>query len=254
VAAPKTAALSQVLGVRDGAKKDAKTEIDGAYKLAQRTGPFDGFRRTFSPESETETGQPIGWEPDQVKTVQARAGELVDAVREPWARLLDLTATIDAANCEAKADIVLPGGTVLASGVPAVTLLALEHQIEDLLTFLRKLPTLDPAEVWHLNTAVDLYESDPAFTFKTVKVEKGLIVVPATDKHPAQAKTTTADVRVGTWRTVKHSGAMKAEEVREMIDRARQLQDAVRDARARANTHPAPTVQLGAALLDYVLA
>jgi hypothetical protein len=247
-----TPTLSQLLGLLDGAKADAKTTIDRAHKACQRQGVFDGMHRVFAAMEETEDGRPADWEPPQIRHVQTRAGALVDEVQPDWVRLLDAIAAVDATNAVAKADVILADGTVLARDVLGVTLLALERQITDLLTFVEKLPVLPPDERWTFDGDLDAWVSSPSTTFKTKKIEKGLVVVPATKEHPAQAKTTTEDVRVGTWTSVKHSGAASPESVREMRARARALQDAVRGARQRANAAPAVNVRIGDNLLRYV--
>jgi hypothetical protein len=61
--------------------------------------------------------------------------------------LWNLVFTQDTGNQSARADIVVDGKVVLAN-VPVTSLLFLDKQVNDLETFVSKLPTPDPAEEW----------------------------------------------------------------------------------------------------------
>jgi hypothetical protein len=165
--------------------------------------------------------------------------------------LFDVVATQDAANCLAKANVVVDG-TPLLKNVPVTTLLFLEKQLVDLHTFVEKLPTLDPGEAWSYNEEVDHYASEPYQTTKTKKVLKNHVKAEATKEHPAQVETYTEDVVVGYWTTVKFSGAVPARERNEMLGRVRKLQEAVKSAREEANGAEVELKKLGGAVFQYV--
>ena len=61
--------------------------------------------------------------------------------------MFDVVLTQDMGNTHAKADIKVNGQTILPN-VPVTYLLFLEKQVVDLETFVTKLPSLDPSEVW----------------------------------------------------------------------------------------------------------
>ncbi len=67
--------------------------------------------------------------------------------REKWTELWNLVLTQDTGNQSARADVVVAGKTVLAN-VPVTTLLFLDKQVDDLETFVSKLPTPDPTDEW----------------------------------------------------------------------------------------------------------
>jgi hypothetical protein len=73
-----------------------------------------------------------------------------ETLRE-YARLLtpalDLSAAKDWAKCHATADVVVADETILEDG-PVTYLLSLEHQLTEVLGFMRALQLTDPAEDW----------------------------------------------------------------------------------------------------------
>ena len=60
------------------------------------------------------------------------------------------------------------------------------------------------------------------------------------------------DVTVGSWRTVKFSGALAAQEKNEMLQRVRRLQESVKFAREEANARDVDQVHLGNKVFDFV--
>jgi hypothetical protein len=65
---------------------------------------------------------------------------------------LDLAATQDFANTEAKASVVVDGQTILTD-VPVPYLLFLEKQLQDVKTFVLSLPVLSIDKDWQRNLA-----------------------------------------------------------------------------------------------------
>ena len=167
--------------------------------------------------------------------------------------MFDVVATREKTNTVAKASIVLDGDTLVAD-VPANVLLFLEKQLVDLVTFIRKLPTLDPAETWHYDSASDCYVTEPTQTTRTKKIPKNHVLAAATDKHPAQVQMYHEDVVAGTWTTRKFSGALEVRVVSDMLARVQKLQAAVKMAREEANTCEAVDLKIGDKVLGYVFA
>ena len=62
----------------------------------------------------------------------------------------------------------------------------------------------------------------------------------------------TEDVIVGTWTTIKFSGALPAAKIREMRERVTKLAQAVKFARETANSADVTDVTIGDAVLSYV--
>jgi len=238
--------LNQLLAVKKGAANEANATITTQYHLIQKGGAFGGQRRTYQPLNDEGTKLP-----GESQKVQVRVQDVVEQATKAWERLIDVTATIDATNCVAKANVIVDG-QVLIADVPATTLLWLEKQLLDVVTLIRKLPVLDPAEEWSYSTTSLVWESVPVNTMRSEKVVEPVILYPHTDKHPAQVEKVTKDVPAGTWTTVKLSGALPAEKVKAWLDRATKLAEAVKVAREYANLTAAVDKSIGAALLDYV--
>jgi hypothetical protein len=60
------------------------------------------------------------------------------------------------------------------------------------------------------------------------------------------------DVTVGTWTTVKFSGAIPAQEKNQLLDRVRSVADAVKEAREEANGMDVEKKKVGEAILAYI--
>ncbi len=123
----------------------------------------------------------------------------------------------------------------------------------NLRTFIAKLPILDPAEEWRFSTQQNCWATPPAETARTKKVKTVLKLAPATEHHPEQVAVYDSDERVGTWTTIKFSGAMEAGAVKWMLRRVEALQEAVKFAREQANSSDAPQVEVGKAIFSYIL-
>src|SRR5262249_32467812 len=154
---------------------------------------------------------------------------------------------------QARADVVVEGRRLL-EGVPVTHLLFLEKQLVDLRTFVEALPTLDAAEEWEYKAEFDSYASKPSRTNRTKKVPKNHIKYEATKEHPAQVEMYMEDVWVGTWTTVKFSGATPAAAKNAMLERVGKLLDAVKVAREEANNHDVHGVKVGGTVLGYIFA
>lgn len=240
--------LNQIVAIEKTAKADSNAAITAAYHIIQKKEPFSGIARTYVPKDED--GQPL---PPEATKVQVRAEELLATdVRQAWSRLLDLVATKDSANASAQADIKVNGQTLIA-GVPVTYLIWLEKQLVDLHTLIGKLPTLDQSYDWHEDTAGD-WATSPTQTVKTAKVPRNHVLAEATATHPAQVQMYTEDIAVGTWTTIKFSGAMPATRQRELLARVAALQVAVKFAREEANGLEVTDKRVGGAIFDYLLA
>lgn len=240
--------LNQILALEADAKRHAQAAVAQATSTLGNTTLLNGLSRTYQPRQEDD--EPL---PPESTRVQATAHDVVAAMQADLVRLWDLTATKDLANCEAKADVVVDGKT-LVEGVPATYLLFLEKQLGELESFIRRLPTLDQAEKWTHDSAQGLWTTDPVQTVRTKKVPKSHVAYEATKEHPAQVQMYTEDVPAGRWTLIKYSGALPAPRVRELLDRVHALQAAVKTAREEANMHVVTDRKVGAAVLGYLFA
>ena len=107
---------------------------------------------------------------------------------------------------------------------------------------------------WLTRRGADCWATDPVMTVRTKKVPRNHVKAEATDKHPAQVEVYHEDVQVGTWRTLKFSGALPARRVNELLERVEKLQAAVKFAREEANAVEVTDQKVGEALFGYLFA
>lgn len=243
-----TQRLNQVIAVEKGVKTRTQQEITQAYHLAQKPVLFNGFTKTY--EAIKDGGENF---PPENKLVEVKVPALLTKIRKNMAELFDITATKDWANCSAKADIVVDG-TVLVADVPATHLLFLEKQLVDMATCVKTLPVLDPTEAWNLDNVSNTYKTMAIQTIKTKKIQKPLVLLAPTDKHPGQAQLITEDETVGNWNNIKMSGAITEQDREALVLRVEKLIKAVKFARETANFTPAPEVNVSDKILGWVFA
>lgn len=238
--------LAQIIAIAGGAKTRADDALNRVYKTIQKGALFVGQQRTYSPKDDD--GDQL---PPESQAVQMRVEDLITDVTAAVARMLDVVATLDEANTQARADLVVDG-IVLMEQVPVTYLMWLEKKVIDLRTLISKLPVLDVSEVWEWDENLKAWRTTPTETVKTKKVPRNHVIAKATDRHPEQVQVYHEDVITGTWRTVKLSGAVPASMVFEMHTRAERLLDAIRFAREQANSRPVTNVRANDAILSYL--
>ena len=240
--------LNQIIAVEKGVKSKSYADLTQAHHDVQKQALLSGISRTYQPKDEE--GEQL---PPESTRVQLSAERILTTTAANLTRLFDVTATKDWANCEARADVVVDGQTVIA-GAPVSYLLFLEKQLADLNTFVKKLPVLDAAETWAHDPSTDTWRSEPVRTVRTKKVPRNHVVAEATDKHPAQVQVYMEDVPVGQWTTTKFSGAVPAARVHELEARVEKLAHAVKFAREEANGHEVTDQHVGEAVFGFLFA
>lgn len=238
--------LTQVNALLRTAKGEGEGALTRAYHLIQKPAPLAGLIKTYAPR--TETGEEL---PPEGVTLQVRIEDVLDGIITPLSRLLDLTATLDAANQMARADVVVDGEVILAA-VPVTTLLMLERKLTDLHTFLSKVPVLDPAEKWVWDDNSRNWRTEPSKKARTNKVPTNHVKAVATEKHAAQVEILYLDQAVGDWSTTLLSGALSESRRGELLEKVTALRNAVKIAREQANLIEAPDVKIGAKLFEFL--
>lgn len=238
--------LNQIIAIEKSAKNAAATVLTKAYQNVQKAAPMTGISRTYQPLADGGEQLP----PESVR-VQLSAATIAQDVKSVLARMFDVVATKDNTNRLATANVVVDGRVILAD-VPVTFLLYLEKQLTDLRTFISKLPTLDPSEDWTWDDNALCYVSAPVQTVRSKKVPRNHVLAEATERHPAQVQVWHEDVSVGTWTTVKRSGALPGRQVAEALQRVEQLQVAVKQAREAANSVEVVDLLVGNAITDFV--
>jgi hypothetical protein len=239
--------LCQIIAVEKSVKNKCHESVTASYQKMQKPALLTGISRTYRPNDEA--GEQL---PSESTKIQLNTNDVLNEMAKVMTDLFDVTATKDVSNCHAVADVVV-GETVIAKALPVTYLIFLEKKLVDIHTFISKLPTLDPSEDWTFDPNVGSFASKPSETTRTKKVFVPLVLSPATDKHPANVKEGFEDKGVGTWKTVKFSGAMPAQKVADMLDRVERLQKAVKFARSEANSRDVEHVKVGEKLFNFLL-
>lgn len=240
--------LNQIIAVEKGVKSKSYSDLTQVHHDVQKQALLSGISRTYQPKDEE--GEQL---PPESTRVQLSAEKLLAGTAANLTRLFDVTATKDWANCEARADVVVDGQTLIA-GAPVSYLLFLEKQLTDMATFVKKLPILDAAETWSHDPSTDTWKTEPVRTTRTKKVPRNHVKAEATDKHPAQVEIYFEDVTVGTWTTTKFSGALPAQRVHELEARVEKLAHAVKFAREEANGFEVTDQRVGEAVFGFLFA
>lgn len=238
--------LNQILAIAKNVKNKREDEFTKIHQNLTKGDLLFGFSKTYQPNADD--GERF---PPENKVVQVKAEDALKQLKSGLTELLDVEATKDATNQHARGTVVIDGKALL-SDVPATHLLYIEKKLVDLITVIKKLPTLPQDEQWTRNASVGLWQTAPISTVKTRKLEKYETIVQPTKEHPAQVVKHTVDETIGHWSTVKYSGALPVERVAELLERAERLQKAVKFAREEANQTTAVEPKTGAAVLSYI--
>ena len=244
----KKIALSKIVAVEKAVKSSSYKNFTKSHQKLQKNVLLTGISRTYKPKDDDGDMLP----PEQTR-VQLRAQDSVKEAVEQLTRLFDVVATKDWGNTEARGDVVVDGQVLLAQ-VPVTYLLFLEKQLTDIKTFVEKLPVLDASEVWRWDANQACYATEPLETHRTKKIPRVLVKYEATEEHPAQTEVWHEDVIVGFWKTIKFSGAMPTQRIKQLLERIEKLQSAVKFAREDANTLEIEDVKVGEKVLSWIFA
>lgn len=238
--------LNQILAIEKGVKGDTEKTVTRHYHTLQKTALLAGLTRTYRKLDDADPDLP-----GESTMVQVKVPDILDDLAATLTKLFDVTAAKDWTNCVAKADIVIDGN-VLIKGVPATYLLFLEKQLINIETFVRKLPSLDPAETWHPDPNTGSWKTEGTETTRTKKVLRNHVKAEATDRHPAQVEVFGEDVVTGYWLTTKFSGAVPATRINELLGRVIALAEAVKMAREQANVTQTEDTKPGKVIFDFL--
>lgn len=239
--------LNQVIAIEKSVKSRVYSELTELHKSSQKAEPFNGFVKTYRKKDEEGEDYPA-----ERKKVQVIADALLDRAASILTELFDVTASKDFANCHARADVEVDD-QVLVPNAPVSYLLFLEKQLNDLRTFIDKLPELDEADDWSKDENSGLFKTTPIPTHRTKKVQRAIVLYEATKEHPAQTQLITEDVIVGYWDTIKHSGALPVPRKKVLLERVEKLAKAVKFAREKANSADAEEQKIGKKLFTFLL-
>lgn len=239
--------LNQINAIVTSRKGEVEKAVTEAYKLIQKDTLFAGRERTYRPIDDV-NGQKL---PPESQKVQQRADDLIDQAVAKWTELWNLVYTQDTGNQQARADIVVDGKVLLAKA-PVTTLLFLDKQVNDLETFVSRLPTPDPAEEWDHDPNTGLLRGKATESIRTSKEPTVIVKYAPTKEHPAQTELIYKDLPVGTWTQILYSGCIQADRKNTILARIKKLQDAIKIAREQANLLEVERQKAGEPLLGFV--
>jgi hypothetical protein len=220
---------------------------------------FDKKRHLFEQKLVTFKSNEEGVAPvtEAQSDIQSTVSKELDWISSILSKDIDIGHQVDVANTTAKADIVTEDGETIATAIPATSLLQLEKHLQKFHELLVTIPTLDPAKGFSQDTTREtgVFKAREVLKSRTKKVNKPLVLYPATDKHPAQTQLVTEDVNVGTIQEQEWSALLTPATKGDLIERCEVLTRAVKKARARANELDidVSTHKIGERLLKYVL-
>jgi hypothetical protein len=242
---------AKVVAIDASVKQDVFRGLLALRAAFQKTPLLNGISRTYQPLDD-ESGDKL---PPESTLVQLKVKDALEEAQRLFIQLFDTTATKEYGNQLARADLIVDGRTLIENA-PAILLVFLDKQLHEMMELLKEVPTLDPSDKWELDENDKLYKTVPVETARMKKLPRAFEKAKATDKFQAQVETYFEDEVVGYWTTVRMSGALPAEQVREMMRRVRKLQIAVKQAQQQANTREVDNKDgvVGKVVLDYIFA
>lgn len=191
---------------------------------------------------------------EEVKDMTTSVSDRLDyLLNGSFVKHVDLELNKDTTNQVAKADLIVSGKTI-AKDVPATMLLDLEKEFARLRQLVLKVPTLAAGPEWITDEESGMFKTkQPIVTFTTKKTIKPIVLVAATDKHPAQVEKVSEDVPIAKVEKWTWSSMMTSAQKAAMLGRIDQLLLAAKQARMRANDAEATDRKIGQSIADYVL-
>ena len=238
---------------KDVVGKATKIINEGRETLSKRHDHFTGFVKRYEAilEELKVKEEEQSERRELVTTVFDKLGYVLDAVKD----VIDIRLQKDLTNTQAKADIVLDG-VVIAKDIPAITLLSLEDTLHNLRGVFDVIPTLEPGTKWEPADDIRPNAKKAAYDdvkISTKKVTEHVVIVPATDRHPAQVQQVTADIPAAKVITTTFSGKISPTEKMLLLTRLEKLTIAVKKARARANETPVVEASIANELIAALL-
>lgn len=250
----KTAKLHEILAV----EKSLETAYDDSVKEANQTfsnkgNHLTGFVKTYHPLSEAD--QHAAGVVDQREMEETIPGKL-EFVFGHFTKYLDVVLQKERTNQEARADIELSDGTVIATDVPATFLLGLENKLRKVRALIDEAPTLPAGKKWEKDPqrGEHIYViSEPERTDRTKKVHEHKVLVPATKEHPAQIHQWDEDQKIGHYELLTWTGRISPADKSLLLGRVDSLLRAVKKARQRANGTDIVKAEIGKKLTSFLL-
>lgn len=240
--------LHELLAVEPEIKSTAEAILaETINTFNKKADHFTAFARVYEPSVDGgEEKAPEG------KAMVTTVPEKLEYTEKALTKWLDLMCSKEMTNTCAKQDLVINGVTV-ARSVPAVVLLNMENKLKHIKQMYMLAPTIEPGEEWLPDSErKHVFRTPQKVSYSTAKIQKPLVLAPATDKHAAQVNLITVDEKVGTWKTTKYTGMLTPVRKAEILERVDELIAAVKRARCKANDQEIAELKLGATLFQFI--
>ena len=244
--------LHEILAVEGDLESTVKRTIGDVSRLFGKAELFTSAQKNLTMFADDRQNENTSERKEMSNNVE----DLIAIVlKECVVRYYDATLQKELANQKAKADLIVDGNVIM-SGLPATFLLGLETKLKALKSVFELIPVLPPGVTW--DEAPELgkgvYKAKyPTEAMKTAKAFKFQIIVPATEKFPAQAEKWEEAVPVGKYITTVQSSMMSAARKAVIINKVEKLIAGAKQARQRANRQTVDTAEIGNILFGFIL-
>ena len=247
--------LHQLLAVHDSLQTTFKKVVEeGISTFTKKDNLFQGL--TSETVSKLEETDPRYSEfPSSTETVPVAETVVskLEYILTHACKFFDASYQIDTANTKAVADVVMEDGKVIAKSLPAVTILFLENKFKTIRGLIEAVPTLDPAKVWTpRNDMPGVYANPPVSVPVMELVKEHIVIVNATDKHPAQVGIKESRVPRAVKTTTTLSGRISTLEKSHLLARCDALINALKKARQTANDIDHSNANISESFVNYL--
>lgn len=247
------AQIHQLLPVVTDAEQQRKKIIEETVKVFGKKELFEGHHRTLAMRDEERKFEEQGAEEVQELTTTVIERLLYEV---PFhVRVMDAQLQKALANQGAVADLTLPEGTIIP-GMPVSFLMDLEKELTYFRSMLDAAPTYATTVAWIYkdSSMVGVWESaTPVVSNRTERKKVPIVLVKATEKHPAQCALVEEDVVIGVYSKTSITGKLTPHQKHALIERTDALITAVKKAKAEANNAQVPNVAIGKVIMDSIM-
>lgn len=251
------AKMHELIAVEDDIKGQANktsgelisTFNNKKHLFSQKIVTFQGLEETSKAVTESQS------------SIQTTLVKELNWITDFLSKGIDIGYQVDKGNTVATADLIVEVDDKIVlriDKVPTTALLRLEKKIIDVRDLAKAIPTLDPAQGFEPDPAMEpgTYKAKEVKKMRTKKVLKTVSLAAATKEHKEQVVRESEDVDVGTIKEQEWSSMTTPHLKAQILNRCDILIQAVKKARSRANAHELDVagLKIGRTLLDYVFA
>ena len=240
--------LHTLLANLDANKKRSVDALNEVIKLFTiKDSLLEGIQKTYTPLNEDSNYRPD----NTVKYLATTVAAKIRFAETPIIKALDEELKRNETNRVAAGKLKI-GDTFFELSV--TSLMDLEKQVHKLKLMYERIPTLDLSYKWSPARidVLDAYESELRETTATNQEFRVLELSKATKEHRAQVEKYTAQVPVGTWKTIRYSGRIPGADKSSLLARIDKLLEAIRTARSEANRTEIIEINIGETIFNYI--